>query len=104
MSDEVKGNEVMFEQRIKNDVAKAITSVAACIVESDAAFLQRARDVAQKLGPERISTLPQFFHNPPKKPITLIGRSENDQALAGEQYYKRGANDLIAFYQPYLQS
>jgi hypothetical protein len=38
MSDVVKGNEVMLKRRIKNDVAKAITSVAASIVESDAAF------------------------------------------------------------------
>jgi hypothetical protein len=71
MSDEVKGNDVMFKRRIKNDVAKAITSVATCIVESDASFRQRAREVAQKFGPERILTLPQFFHNPSKKPNNL---------------------------------
>jgi hypothetical protein len=53
-------------------LAKAITSVAACVVESDAAFGQRAREVAQQPGPELISTLPQFFHNPPKKPNNLI--------------------------------
>jgi hypothetical protein len=35
MSDEAKGSEVMFKRRIKNDVAKAITSVAASIVEEE---------------------------------------------------------------------
>jgi len=61
----------MFNPMIKNDLAEAITSVAACFVESDAAFRQRAREMAQKLGPKCISTIPQFFHDPPKKPNNL---------------------------------
>lgn len=61
----------MFKPRIKKDVADAITTVAACSVESDAAFRQSAGEMAQKLGPECISTLPGFFHDPPKKPYNL---------------------------------
>ena len=74
MSGEVKNNEVMFKRRIKNDQAGAILWADALGETCD------------------------------KCRFALIERSENEQALPGEQYYKRGANDLIAFYQPDFQS